>query len=91
MTPGTPTTWSGDPLDAAAFLQELAAAADWQECADTIWAKLPHVLPGVRVDIYIAGPDERAALLFSSIEQPVVSPDLGSATLDCCCSSAILA
>lgn len=76
MTPDIHTSLSGDRSDAAAFLHALAAAPDWQECIDTLWATLPHVLPGIRVDIYAADSDDRAALLFSSSEWPVISPPL---------------
>jgi signal transduction histidine kinase len=41
---------------------------------------LPHVLPGIRVDIYADGPADLASLLFSSVERPVISPLLGSVT-----------
>lgn len=78
MTPDTHTSLSGDRSDAAAFLQALAAAPDWQGCVDALWITLPHVLPSIRVDIYAADPDDRATLLFSSIERPVISPALAS-------------
>jgi signal transduction histidine kinase len=78
MTPDTHASLSGDRSDAAAFLQALAAAPDWQDCIDTLWAMLPRVLPGIRVDIYAAGADDRANLLFSSVKRPVVSPMLAS-------------
>ena len=78
MTPDTHASLSGDLSDAVAFLQAFAAAPDWQDCADTLWATLPHVLPGIRVDIYAAGPADLATLLFSSIERPVISPALAS-------------
>jgi signal transduction histidine kinase len=39
---------------------------------------LPHVLPGIRVDIYATGPADLASLLFSSAEWPVISPPLAS-------------
>ena len=80
MTPDTHASLSGDLSDAAAFLQAFAAAPDWQDCADTLWTTLPHVLPGIRVDIYSAGPADLATLLFSSIERPVISPVLASVT-----------
>jgi signal transduction histidine kinase len=80
MTPDTQASLSGDLSDAAAFLQAFAAASDWQDCADTLWTMLPHVLPGIRVDIYAAGPTDLATLLFSSIKQPVISPVLAAVT-----------
>ena len=80
MTPDTHTSLSGDLSDAAAFLQAFAAAPDWQDCVDALWTTLPHVLPGIRVDIYAAGPADLATLLFSSIERPVISPALASVT-----------
>jgi signal transduction histidine kinase len=80
MTPDTQVSLSGDPSDTAALLQALAAAPDWQGCVDTLWLTLPHVLPGIRVDIYGAGPGEHASLRFSSAERPVIMPALSSAT-----------
>ena len=80
MTPDTHASLSGDLSDAAAFLQAFAAAPDWQDCADTLWTMLSHVLPGIRVDIYAAGPADLATLIFSSIERPVISPSLASVT-----------
>jgi signal transduction histidine kinase len=79
MTPDTQISLSGD-RSAAAFLQALAAAPDWQGCVDTLWLTLPHVLPGIRVDIYAAGAGEIASLRFSSAEGPVIPPSLSSAT-----------
>ena len=78
MTPDTHTSLSGDLSDAAAFLQAFAAATDWQDCVDALWTTLPHLLSGIRVDIYAAGPADLATLLFSSIERPVISPTLAS-------------
>lgn len=80
MTPDTQVSLSGDPSDTAALLQALAAAPDWQGCVDALWQTLPHVLPGIRVDIYAAGPGEYASLRFSSAERPVIMPALSSAT-----------
>ncbi|HEU5098233.1 MAG TPA: HAMP domain-containing sensor histidine kinase, partial [Roseiflexaceae bacterium] len=80
MTPDTHVSLSGDLSDTAAFLQALAAAPDWQGCVDTLWQTLPHVLPGIRVDIYAAGPGERASLRFSSAERPVIMPAISSAS-----------
>jgi signal transduction histidine kinase len=80
MIPDTPASLSGDRSDAAAFLQSFAAAPDWQDCVDTLWTTLPYVLPGIRVDIYAAGSDDLATLLFSSIERPIISPPLVSIT-----------
>src|SRR4051794_40679791 len=56
MTPDTHASLSGDPSDAAAFLQAFAAAPDWQDCADALWTTLPQMLPGIRMDIYAVGP-----------------------------------
>lgn len=78
MTPDTYAALSGDLSDAAAFLHAFAAAPDWQDCVDTLWVTLPHVLPGIRVDVYSAGPADLASLLFSSAERPVISPPLES-------------
>jgi signal transduction histidine kinase len=80
MTPDTHASLSGNRSDTAAFLQALAAAPDWQDCIDTLWVMVPQVLPGIRLDIYAAGPDDRATLLFSSIKWPVVSPMLATLT-----------
>jgi hypothetical protein len=80
MTPDTQASLSGDLSDAAAFLQAFAAAPDWQDCIDALWMTLPHVLPGIRVDIYAAEPADLATLLFSSSERPVISPALASVT-----------
>ena len=80
MTPDTHVSLSGDLSDAAAFLQAFAAAPDWQDCVDALWMTLPHVLPGIRMDIYAIGPAELATLLFSSAERPVISPPLASVT-----------
>jgi signal transduction histidine kinase len=78
MTPDTYAALSGDLSDAAAFLHAFAAAPDWQDCVDTLWMTLPHVLPGIRVDVYAAGPADLASLLFSSAERPLIWPALGS-------------
>ena len=78
MTPDTYAALSGDLSDAAAFLHAFAAAPDWQDCVDTLWMTLPHVLPGIRVDVYAAGPADLASLLFSSVERPLIAPALGS-------------
>jgi signal transduction histidine kinase len=80
MTPDTQSSLSGDLSDAAAFLQAFAAAPDWQDCADALWLSLPHVLSGIRVDIYAVGPAELATLLFSSAERPFISPAVGAAS-----------
>jgi signal transduction histidine kinase len=80
MTPDTHASLSGDLSNATAFLQAFAAAPDWQDCVDTLWTTLSHVLPGVRLDIYAAGPTDLATLLFSSVERPVISPTLASVT-----------
>src|SRR5215207_1108754 len=80
MTPDTHASLSGDLSDAAAFLQAFAAAPDWQDCIDTLWMTLPHVLPGIRMDIYAAGPADLASLLFSSAQRPVLWPPLASVT-----------
>jgi signal transduction histidine kinase len=78
MTPDTRAAFSGDLSDAVAFLHAFAAAPDWQDCVDILWKTLPHVLPGIRVDIYAAGTADLASLLFSSAEWPVISPPLAS-------------
>jgi len=78
MTPDTHVSLSGDLSDAATFLQSFAAAPDWQDCVDALWVTLPHLLPGIRVDIYAAGPADLATLLFSSAERPVISPPIAS-------------
>jgi signal transduction histidine kinase len=80
MTPDTQASLSGDLADAAAFLQAFAAAPDWQDCVDALWMTLPHVLPGIRMDIYAVGPADLATLLFSSAQRPVISPPLASVT-----------
>jgi signal transduction histidine kinase len=80
MTPDTQASLSGDLSDAAAFLQGLAAAPDWQDCVNTLWMTLPRVLPGIRVDIYAIGVADLATLIFSSAERPVVSPPLAAAS-----------
>src|SRR5215213_1298260 len=78
MIPDTHESLSGNLSDVAVFLHAFAAAPDWQGCVDTLWMTLPHVLPGIRVDIYAAGPADLANLLFSSAEWPVISPPLAS-------------
>src|SRR3954465_5345493 len=78
MTPDTHVSLSGDISDAAAFLQAFAAAPDWQDCVDALWMTLPHVLPGIRMDIYAIGQADLAALIFSSAERPVISPPLAA-------------
>lgn len=78
MTPDAHADLFGDLSDAAAFLHAFAAAPDWQDCIDTLWRTLPQVLPGMRVDIYAAGPADLVSLLFSSAEWPVISPALAS-------------
>ncbi len=80
MTPDTHVSLSGDLSDAAAFLQAFAAAPDWQECVDALWMTLPHLLPGIRMDIYAVGPADQVTLFFSSAVQPVISPALASVT-----------
>jgi signal transduction histidine kinase len=80
MTPDSHVSLSGDLADAVAFLQTFAAAPDWQDCVDALWVALPHILPGIRVDIYAAGSTDLATLRFSSAARPSVSPSLASAS-----------